>query len=57
MAKSRPRCLTGDFSKRSTFSSSRYLGRFKWSMRYMSHHRTPFLPSMPLASESGLATE
>lgn len=47
--KSLPRCLTGDLTRRSTFSSRMYLGRLAWTMSFMFHHRTPFFPSMPWA--------
>jgi hypothetical protein len=48
MAKSLPRCLEGDFNKRSTFSKNKILGLFFLTIDEISHHKTPFLPSMPL---------
>ena len=54
---SRPRCLAGDFNRRSTFSKNRKPGRFALRMRWISHHSTPFFPASPSALFSVRATE
>ena len=44
---SRPRCLAGDFSSRSTFSKRQKGGRLAIMVSRICHHRTPFFPSIP----------
>src|SRR5699024_1518235 len=56
-AKSLPRCLEGDFNRRSTFSNSTYFGTVFCMNRVICQNRTPFLPEIPSSPFSDLATE